>query len=82
MQSEKGVLVMNDIMGEKTFNFVKFLLKSLVVLVSLLLVGIFFGIIGAIESLNSFAKAIITIISGICASIYILHTINVFNKIK
>ena len=73
---------MNDIMGEKTFNFVKFLLKSLVVLVSMLMIGLFIGILGELNNLNDVVRNIIIYLVGSCTLIYVLHTINVFKKFK
>ena len=73
---------MNDIMGEKTFNFVKFLLKSLVVLVSMLMIGLFIGILEELNNLNDVARNIIIYLVGSCTLIYVLYTINVFKKFK
>lgn len=73
---------MYDYLTDKEYDLVKFLVKTLCVLVSLFITGITIGIIMELGNLNNVAKSIIIFITCNCSLIYILHTINLFKKIK
>ena len=73
---------MYDYLSDRDYDIVKFLTKTLCVLVSLFVTGITIGIIMELGNLNNVARTIIIALTSTCSLIYILHTINLFKKIK